>query len=601
MKSSYSINFYKAYMSWKRTLEDDKKYKDYKESLHNNTSGNNFLSGVVGNKLLDFEWLEKIEATLPFMDKAIRESRTFIEQKDEIVPIEKVKRVNTQSIRHLAQHTNMIARVEKNNEVKPDRILNIYYESNSAIYENRFLFTLLGRLNEFIERRYEDLRNKDERIDVKYDINKTVKRKNKVSTMTLEFAYKTQADNQKVDVTEDVSHLSGYGRIVRIRRIISDFYSLPLIKELHGVELIKPPLIQTNLLTKNVNFKTCVDLWDYISRYNSKGYTYEDKTFDGKMPKRTDDELSDVFVFTNFLTEIVFNTEFKRHIERDYKQQLKLEKEIEKRNKELEIQRRKDELEEKIRVAIERKTTPLNKKIEVLEDKYKLLQFKHEALQYKHKIMVDMANDVMRQHRLIEKEQQNIRDLRSTINSIEEQIRTKNVAIAEARHTLNMADYPITQEKAEQRIKEQRDKELREKVLKYQEIKQKELNDAIKKYQEEKLKEYKEQVLKFQETKQDELKVLPIKVDGLSDDEIEALRLSEETENTEQIDVVEPIVEEPIAPSPIDDLPIIGDEEGSLMGYGLPEEDDSSSDDFDEDYDKYKLEELIQKLKELEE
>ena len=600
MKNNFSTNFYKAYTLWKSTLEDDVKYKDYKKSLQNLTSGVTSLSGTAGNKVLDLEWLERIEYTLPYMDKAIRESRSFIEQRDEIVPIEKVKRVNTQSIRHLAQHTNMIARVEKNNEVKPERILNIYYESNSAIYENRFIYTLLGRLNDFVEKRYSELKNKDERIEIKYDINKTIRRKNKVSKMLLEFEYKTQADNKEIDLREDVSHLSGFDRIVRIRRIISDFYSLPLIKELHNVELVKPPIIQTNLLSKNVNFRNCVELWDYIARYNKAGFIYEDKEFTGKMPKRTSDDLADVFVFTNFLTEITFNTSLKRSLEKEYKEEVNLEKTMEKERLLLEKETQKQLLEEKIRAVLERKTTPLYKKIELLEDRYKRLQFKHDSLQYRHTMMIDMANDVMRQHKLIEQEQNSIKELKNTIMNIEEQIKMKNQAIHTARHSLNQVDYPITFEKAEQIIKERREKELKDKVIKYQQQKQAELREIIKSYQEQKLKEFKDEILKYQEKEQSEFKSLPVTVNGFMEDEIETPEIS----NDDLFEELQALEKQDIVASKNFNEPEDEDyKQDNIIQFKLPEEKIEEKDEFEiaseKEPDEEELEELLKLLKEM--
>jgi len=600
VKNNFSTNFYKAYTLWKSTLEDDVKYKDYKKSLQNLTSGVTSLSGTAGNKVLDLEWLERIEYTLPYMDKAIRESRSFIEQRDEIVPIEKVKRVNTQSIRHLAQHTNMIARVEKNNEVKPERILNIYYESNSAIYENRFIYTLLGRLNDFVEKRYSELKNKDERIEIKYDINKTIRRKNKVSKMLLEFEYKTQADNKEIDLREDVSHLSGFDRIVRIRRIISDFYSLPLIKELHNVELVKPPIIQTNLLSKNVNFRNCVELWDYIARYNKAGFIYEDKEFTGKMPKRTSDDLADVFVFTNFLTEITFNTSLKRSLEKEYKEEVNLEKTMEKERLLLEKETQKQLLEEKIRAVLERKTTPLYKKIELLEDRYKRLQFKHDSLQYRHTMMIDMANDVMRQHKLIEQEQNSIKELKNTIMNIEEQIKMKNQAIHTARHSLNQVDYPITFEKAEQIIKERREKELKDKVIKYQQQKQAELREIIKSYQEQKLKEFKDEILKYQEKEQSEFKSLPVTVNGFMEDEIETPEIS----NDDLFEELQALEKQDIVASKNFNEPEDEDyKQDNIIQFKLPEEKIEEKDEFEiaseKEPDEEELEELLKLLKEM--
>jgi hypothetical protein len=606
VKNNYSTNFYKAYTLWRDALEEDKKYKGYKESLTSEASGKNALSGIVGNKILDLEWLEKIEETLPFMDEAIRESRSFIEQRDEIVPIQKVKKVNTQSIRHLAQHTNMIAKVEANGDVKPDRILNIYYESSYAIYENRFLYTLLGKLHDFVEKRYADLRSRDEKISIKYDINKTVRRKNKFSKMTLEFEYKSQADTRKVDLKADVSHLSGYNRVLRIRRILSDFYTLQLIKDLKGCEPVKPPIIQTNLLSKNVNFRTCVTLWEYVSRYRHNGYIYDNREYTGKMPKKTTNDLSDVFIFANFLTEITFNTDLRRNLEVDYKKEVKLENQIEKEKLKIEKEKRKEATKELVRAAIERKTTPLNKKINSLEEKNARLQFRYEALQYKHSIMVESANDVMRKHKLIEKEEDNIKTLEDTILRMKAQISLKNQSIVNARHDITGLDYPITKEKAEQKIKERREQELKAQVLKFQAKKENEIKAQILKFQEQKKEEIKAQILKFQEQRQEEINSLSKRFQqhqASEDEELEGIEIKindmvEFPETTEQV-FDEQKTEEQKLQELIKQLEKENNEEHDVVQFPEVEVVNVEEVNLEEESEEDKLEELIRQLEEL--
>lgn len=229
----------------------------------------------------------------------------------------------------VAQHTNLIAKVEDNGDVLPDKILNIYYESSFAIYENRFLYTLLHKLVDFVEKRYLALKNKEEKIEVDYAINKLVRRKRKMSKMEFKFEYKTNA-TLKFDIKDDTSNLSGFTRILRIRSIVHDFYTAPLIRALAGVELVKPPIVHTNLLSKNVNFRTCLELWDYLDRYKGNGYFYENKNFDGTMPQNIKNDLYDIFVFTNFLTEITFNSELKANLKKMLSQEQKQERQQQK-------------------------------------------------------------------------------------------------------------------------------------------------------------------------------------------------------------------------------------------------------------------------------
>lgn len=324
-KNSHYLNLYKAYKSWKESIENDRIYKNYIKSLNNEKNGQNVLQGVIGKKDIDLTWVKQIEDALPYMDNAIREARSFIEQKDEIVNIEKVKRVNTQSIRHLAQHTNLIAKVEDNGDVLPSKILNIYYESNVAIYENRFIYTLLLRLSEFIEDRYQALASKDEKIEINYQIEKSIKRKQKTSKVKFEFDFKTDGTVKKTSTKDDTSKMSGFARIVRIRSIIQDFFGATLIKDLKGIQEVRSPIIRTNLMSKNTNFRTCLELWEFIERYRGPGYTYQNTSYEGTMPAKIKDDLNDIVVFGNFLTEITFNSEHEKNLKKELKEHQKEE------------------------------------------------------------------------------------------------------------------------------------------------------------------------------------------------------------------------------------------------------------------------------------
>jgi|AntRauTorcE11897_2_1112592.scaffolds.fasta_scaffold00001_511 hypothetical protein len=383
MKNSYTAKFYKAYTLWKSTLKDDKKYQGYKKSLDNKTSGENSLTGVVGSKLLKLDWVERIEEALPFMDTAIRDSRSFIEQRDEIVPIEKVKRINTQSVRHLAQHTNLIAKVEANGDVLPNSILNIYYESSFAIYENRFLYTLLTNLTDFVEKRYRVLKNKDQKIDINYTLDKTVKRKSKVSKMTVNFEHET-SESEKFDHTMNTSNLSGFTRVLRIRSIISDFWASKLIQSLKGIEFVRPPIVRTNLMTKNVNFRNCLELYEYIERYTSLGYKYDNKKYTGDMPKSIDDNLKDIFIFGNFLSEITFNAQFAKDLKKDYKDLLKQEKAEAKHLNKIDQQKQKEKIKQIVENKLQKQSKVYNKKIDVLNNKNQRMQNRYDKLKEKY-------------------------------------------------------------------------------------------------------------------------------------------------------------------------------------------------------------------------
>lgn len=224
---------------------------------------------------VDLRWVEMIESTIIPLDTIIRNPRRFIKNEEEILPIEMVKTVTTESIRHLAQHTNMIAMV-KDDEVTPQRMLNIHKEESFETYENRFIYTLLHKLQYFLDKRLQALMSRvgsqdvrEFRVDGNFDTGR-----DQIS-YKIEFSYTTPHINladEDLKINADVSQLSSMQRVERIRRILYDFMGSYLIKTLEGCALVRPPLTMTNVLTKNQDFKKAVELWMFIERYEDQGF-----------------------------------------------------------------------------------------------------------------------------------------------------------------------------------------------------------------------------------------------------------------------------------------------------------------------------------------
>ncbi len=218
-------------------------------------------------KVIDIKWVDAIENCIIPLDTIIRNPRRFIVQEEEIVPIERAKKISSESIRHLAQHTNMINSVTKDGMVTPNRILNVFREESFDIYENRFIYTLLINVKNFIEKRYGVIfkLSGDENVDV-------VKMNSNAKFGKEEVNYSIQLNAKQVaslDVDEDSDVLA---RIERIRRIIDEFLSSPFAAELSGCALVRPPITRTNLITKDPNFKQCLDLWIFVESYAEVGY-----------------------------------------------------------------------------------------------------------------------------------------------------------------------------------------------------------------------------------------------------------------------------------------------------------------------------------------
>ncbi len=219
-------------------------------------------------KIIDLKWVDAIENCIVPLDTIIRNPRRFIVQEEEIVPIEKAKKISAESIRHLAQHTNMINSVTRDGRVTPNRILNVFREESFDIYENRFIYTLLINVKNFIEKRYAVILGLagDENVDA-------IDMKGSTTFGKEEVNYTLHIDAKRASANDDdASDTEVLARVERIRRIIGDFLSSPFAAELAGCALVRPPITRTNLIMKDPNFKQCLDLWIFVESYDKVGY-----------------------------------------------------------------------------------------------------------------------------------------------------------------------------------------------------------------------------------------------------------------------------------------------------------------------------------------
>ena len=145
--------YYRAYMYMQELLKSDFTYNYINESLKDADKGEDTLEGKTNEKVIDMDWVEAIEETLPYIQKAIDEQRRFIKQVENVVRIELAKKVGPDSVKHLSQHTNFIAKVE-DGMVTPNKILTVEREESFAIYENRVLMTLIRKALRFVDDKY---------------------------------------------------------------------------------------------------------------------------------------------------------------------------------------------------------------------------------------------------------------------------------------------------------------------------------------------------------------------------------------------------------------------------------------------------------------
>ena len=106
-------------------LNDEEEQMDPTDKFLNNLSSTLFVKRDYDMKEFNYEWVDKLEDVIPYIDNILRNPKRFIINDEEIVKVELAKRVTVESVIHLSQHTNLIQKIEDNGDVKPSKILNI--------------------------------------------------------------------------------------------------------------------------------------------------------------------------------------------------------------------------------------------------------------------------------------------------------------------------------------------------------------------------------------------------------------------------------------------------------------------------------------------
>ena len=105
-------------------LSGDQFYDQYRERVKNGASSFKLQKKKLIQEI-SVDWIDTIESILPNLDHIVRNPRKFIVQEEDIVDVSLARSISTESVKHLAQHTNMISKVEEDGTVIPSKILNI--------------------------------------------------------------------------------------------------------------------------------------------------------------------------------------------------------------------------------------------------------------------------------------------------------------------------------------------------------------------------------------------------------------------------------------------------------------------------------------------
>ena len=387
--------YYRSYKYMQKHLATDFTANYLTTNMVDNDKGKDVLSGKLNEKVIDMEWVTAIEDTLPYIEKAIDEQRRFIVENNEIYRIDKAKIINKDSVKHLIQHTNFIDNIDENGKVTPNKVLTIEREDSFETYENRFLITLVETAMNFVSDKYRKMLDAPTDTYNKAEMERDLVLNNQHITFKMEYSNEVKdAKAEDLDV-KDYEKLSDFDRVRRIREKLNSFLNTDMMQALKKCIRVKPPINRTNLMTKNPNYKACLDLFTYLGAYNKPGYEIVGRDFSGSMDKEVQEAIYISQGFQHFMLSISTNPALKKMLEERYQE-----------NKSGRGKAGSSEIDEMIQ--------------KVREEEMKI---RLQEIRDREKIIRDQKAEIAALKREIEKRDKTIESLKSSIKALEERVK----------------------------------------------------------------------------------------------------------------------------------------------------------------------------------
>ena len=248
----------------------------------------------------DMSFLDIIESVYPAILKIMRNPKKSLRYETEVVAVEKAKNVNADTVRHLSSHTHLIKEIKQNGDVIPSKVQTTFAEEELAIYENRFIKSLVKRTEIFLERRYEVMKVSLESFETeRLKVKNEFKMSGQQVTVDLDIQIKNDLTTN-VETTKEQ-----YNRLLYIREMIQGLKGTEFMRALAKARDVLPPIMKTNVILHNPDFKLCYGLWLYLDRVDSIATNIDVKEKTYKYPQVFDNDVNEVMTIA--LTTFIKN------------------------------------------------------------------------------------------------------------------------------------------------------------------------------------------------------------------------------------------------------------------------------------------------------
>lgn len=278
------VSFYNAYYK----ALDEVKVNAFDTRIDHLTQGDKtvYNKTIIERKEFDDGFIELLQNAFPHFLKISRDPKRGLKYEDDVVGVEKAHKITSNSVKHLASHTQNISKVV-DDEVIPSKLLVTFAEEDLAMYENRTYKTLVNTIITFLKRRQKTVGDNVE--SHRYDV--------------INFNHKAEGKNTKFDIDlnikmtrpieEDTSKAQEL--LNKINNLLDKYQGIsatPFMRELVNAKDVRSPLLKTNIFLHNPEFQIIYNTWIFMERYQTEPYNVNITEYDHSNDLIVDKDLS---------------------------------------------------------------------------------------------------------------------------------------------------------------------------------------------------------------------------------------------------------------------------------------------------------------------
>ena len=271
-----SVDVSRAVIPYRNLLDKEMREKDMQALRKCVRHGETFVRQTQRTEVKKFDdsIIQELEAGLDAIERILANFKTFIKEQAELVNVGLAKKVTSLSIRHFATHSQFVRNINENNEVIPEKVLTIYAETDVAIYENRFVMTLIKRCLSFIQTRYEYIMTHGETKDSDLLLmhNKTT-----IDNVTYEVDSRIKVSIPSDDDGNMEKNRVLLDKLTELKNRCSTYFASSFMTEMKGAKDVSNPIHMTNMIVKNPDYHRAYLFWEFLDSYEELGVTFDVK------------------------------------------------------------------------------------------------------------------------------------------------------------------------------------------------------------------------------------------------------------------------------------------------------------------------------------